>query len=130
MDLQDFTLTQIKELCRTLDLTPRELQDTDDYMVLTDDEADATARQYIEDSLWAFNTSFLMSHVKENITEECLDALKSQYEDSNAAIKELIEDFDHFVEDAISCDGRGHFISSYDGCETELDSGLYLYRLH
>ena len=38
-----------------------------------------------------------------------------------------IEDFDDFIDDAVSSDGRGHFISRYDGDENEQD-GYYIYR--
>jgi hypothetical protein len=43
----------------------------------------------------------------------------------------LIDDFDYFIEDAINCDGRGHFISSYDGEEVEYkykNQVYYIYR--
>ena len=32
----------------------------------------------------------------------------------------MIKDFDAFVEDAAACDGRGHFLSGYDGIEHEV----------
>lgn len=41
------------------------------------------------------------------------------------------EEADHFVEDAISSDGRGHFLSSWDGSEHEFTHGgrdWYAYR--
>ena len=34
------------------------------YMVLTDEEADEKVKEYIKDSVWAFNSSFLSSHSK------------------------------------------------------------------
>ena len=34
-------------------------------------------------------------------------------------LKRLIKDWDHFVQDAVSSDGRGHFLSGYDGAENE-----------
>jgi hypothetical protein len=51
--------------------------------------------------------------------------------DSNEAVKSLIKDFDHFVDDAVLSDGRGHFLSSYDGCEHEVNiknNYYYIYR--
>jgi hypothetical protein len=33
---------------------------------------------------------------------------------ANEAIIAMIKDFDHFVEDAVRCDGRGHFLAPYD----------------
>lgn len=126
----EMTYSQIKTLCKESGFSATELDLENDWRILTDSEADEAAKEYILDSVWAFNTSFLMAHVKENITEECLDALKEQYEDGNAAILELLKDVDHFVSDAIMCDGRGHFMSSYDGNEIELGGDLYAYRLN
>ena len=40
---------------------------------------------------------------------------------------------DEFVSSAISADGRGHFMSSYDGCENEETvegQTFYIYRLN
>jgi hypothetical protein len=52
-------------------------------------------------------------------------------EGANDAILALIEKtdggLDGFVEEAISADGRGHFLSSYDGNENH-ESGFYIYR--
>jgi hypothetical protein len=48
-------------------------------------------------------------------------------ESANPIIEALIEDMDHFVSDAISSDGRGHFISRYDGEENE-EGEFYIYR--
>jgi len=40
----------------------------------------------------------------------------------------IIEDMDSFVQDAISADGRGNFLSSYDGDEQEIKiDGEYFY---
>ena len=44
-----------------------------------------------------------------------------------ALIKKTDGGLDGFVEDAISADGRGHFLSSYDGDENE-ENGFYIYR--
>lgn len=49
-------------------------------------------------------------------------------ESANSLVKSLIVDLDHFVSDAISADGRGHFLSGYDGVEIELDGDFYAYR--
>ena len=40
---------------------------------------------------------------------------------------------DEFIEDAISADGRGHFLSSYDSEEVEIDiddETYFAYRLN
>jgi hypothetical protein len=52
-------------------------------------------------------------------------------EGANELVRALIEDMDAFIEDAIGADGRGHFLSSYDGNEEEIkinDEYFYAYR--
>lgn len=95
------------------------------YMILTDEEADQKVEDHIRDSLWAFNPQFLVSHTDVDIT--VIEKLQSLSEDSNEAIFLLIKDFDHFVDDAILSDGRGHFLASYDGVEEEY-SNYFIYR--
>jgi hypothetical protein len=91
-----------------------------EYAIAFSDEiADTAAKQYIEDSLWAFNAEFLAS--KTDMPVEIYKALQPQCEDSNDAITKLVEKtcgLDSFVESAIAADGRGHFMSSYDSEET------------
>ena len=102
-----------------------------EYKVLTDDEADEEVKEYIEQSVWAFNPSFLSAHAKDGIDEDVFKALSEKCEGSNEAVKSLIKDFDHFVDDAVLSDGRGHFLSSYDGCEHEVNikgNYYYIYR--
>ena len=50
-------------------------------------------------------------------------------ESANDTILALIDDLDEFVQDAISSDGRGHFLSSYDGEEVETEN-YYIYRIN
>lgn len=108
------------------------------YLVLTDEEADEKAREEITESLWAFNADFIISHTS---TYEDMDnyefqaavnslrkAQESACESLNPLVRALIEDMDDFVEDAIMSDGRGHFISRYDGEENE-ENGFYIYRV-
>ena len=95
------------------------------YLVLTDDEADKAVEDYIKDSVWAFNPSFLASHSEVN--EDIFKLLQDKCEDSNQVILNSIRDIDDFISDAIGCDGRGHFISSYDGEENELND-YFIYR--
>lgn len=109
-----------------------------EYLVLTDEEADEKAREEIEDSLWAFNSDFIIRHTS---TYEDMDtyefqaavkalrgAQESECENLNPLVRALIEDMDDFVEDAIMSDSRGHFISRYDGYENE-ENGFYIYRV-
>ena len=100
-----------------------------EYLVLTDEEADEKTEEYIKESVWAFNSSFLSSH--SDIDKEVFNLLSEKCEDSNDAILSMIKDFDHFVNDAISSDGRGHFLSSYDHSESDQEingTTYYIYR--
>ena len=107
-----------------------------EFLVLTDDEADEKAKEEIRQSLWAFNPEFILKHTKayENTTdyedEAIIEALKEVQgricEGANELVYALINDFGEFCEDAIDEDGRGHFLSYYDGKEYESDN-FYIY---
>lgn len=108
-----------------------------EFLVLTDDEADEKVKEEIRQSLWAFNPDFILRHTKayENTTDyedrAIIEALKEVQgkicEGANELVYALINDFDEFCEDAIDADGRGHFLSYYDGKEYESDN-FYIYR--
>lgn len=60
-----------------------------------------------------------------------LDYLKENYgeeEVANLVKKNNAIDVNKVVDEAISWDGRGHFLSGYDGEEIELPNGLFAYR--
>jgi hypothetical protein len=95
-----------------------------EYAVGTDSQADAACREYIEQSLWAFNPDFIIENC--GLPRELGELLKSyaieKCEGANDALLALVNkcgDFDRLVRMAISLDGRGHFLSSYDGEENE-----------
>jgi hypothetical protein len=100
-----------------------------EYLVLTDDEADERAADYIKDSLWAFNSSFLASYC--DMPEEMFKAVQDKCESSNDAVLQCVERADGglkgFIEEAVAADGRGHFMSSYDGEENE-EGDYFIYR--
>ncbi len=101
----------------------------DDYLVYTDDEADEAVYNYINDSICYFRSDFIAAHSE--VDQEVISKLQELHENSNEAIKSLIKDFDHFVNDAVLCDGRAHFLSSYDGEENEITVNgnvYYVYR--
>lgn len=110
--------------------------DNDDYYVLTNEEADEKATEYITDSLWAFNPSFLafMTDFDEEIFQAIAD--NGKCESNNDIIYNTIKKtcgIDDFVTAAIQTDGRGHFMSSYDGVENEetvQGQTFYIYRLN
>lgn len=102
-----------------------------EYLVLTDEEADARAADYIKDSLWAFNSSFLASYC--DLPEAMFKAVQDKCESSNDAVLQCVEradgGLDGFIEEAISADGRGHFLNTYDGNENE-EGGYFIYRVN
>jgi len=97
------------------------------YLVLEDDEADHRCREYIEESVWSFAPWFILNYVPEGVDEELISHIQEKAEDGNVVIKRLIIDFDEFVEDAISSNGRGSLLNHYDG--EEIESGeFFIYR--
>jgi hypothetical protein len=102
-----------------------------EYLVLTDEEAHERCVEHIKDTLWAFSASFIASHTRNGLSTECIKALEKMQgelcESALPIIEALIEDLDHFARDAMSSDGRGHFISSYDGKEFECGQ-YFVYR--
>lgn len=127
-------------LAKHLQITRQEakqLISNGDYTIYTDSEANEAAREYILDSVWAFKASFIIQHSSaldfDEASEQIVEAIQAQCENGNAAMLKLIDDIDDFVESAISADGRGHFLSFYDGEEIELfdsksNEYVYAYR--
>jgi len=103
-----------------------------EYLVLTDDEANEALKARIADDLWAFTPEFLETMTE--IDSEVFRVLQEKCESSNDAVRSLVDKtcgLDDFVEQAVAYDGRGHFLSGYDGCENEVSIGgetYYLYR--
>lgn len=83
------------------------------YLVYTDEEADEAVREYIEETVWAFTPSFLSAHT--GVDKVTINQIQNTQLDSpNEVLTAMIKDFDHFVEDAVRCDGRGLFLAQYD----------------
>ena len=105
-----------------------------EYLVLTDEEADDEARENILRDLWAFRADFLLGHLPEGMTTEALQAIQEKLcEAATEPIRAMIKDLDHFVDDAIAADGRGHFLAGYDGEEAEVEidgTDFYVYRVN
>ena len=108
-----------------------ELDNGEEYLVLTDQEADEYATDEIENMLWAFNADFLASYT--GLHKAVFGALAGGYENSNEAIMALINNagsMDDFVQECIDADGRGQFVANYDGEEIELENDYYAYRVN
>jgi hypothetical protein len=110
-----------------------------DYVVLTDSEADEKSEEYIKEALWAFNSSFLSSVT--GFDESIFEAIQAndKCEGNNNAILQLVGDnLDDLISQAISSDGRGHFLNTYDGNEEEFNCKdytgeneyLFIYRMN
>lgn len=105
--------------------------DCNEYLVLTEEEANQQTKEYIEDSLWAFDAGFILYACDFNNTEDVSRSLRKMQEDScegcNDFIRALVDGtcgIDKFVNQAIIADGRGNFLSPYDGKEVEQDEYL------
>lgn len=112
--------------------------DGGEYTVGTDQEADEAAAESIRSSLWAFKASFILCECGLPLElEEAIQSMQEQQcESCNDAIEALVEKcckngVTEFTESAISADGRGRFLSSYDGEENEETvegTAFYIYR--
>ena len=107
-----------------------------EYAIGSDEEGDKAINQYIQDSVWTFRPEFIASHTKAGATNgmiKAIKALQESCEDCNEDLKSLIENLDNFIEDAVSADGRGMFLSPYDSEEQEIKIDgeyFYAYRLN
>ena len=97
-----------------------------DYAVAdTDEDADKAARDYIEGSLWDFDSDFIARFVTKSADRDklarALQIVQAKLcEDANDLVSVLVADrMDDFVQEATSADGRGHFLSPYDGVERD-----------
>lgn len=115
-----------------------ELPDGSEYLVLTDEEANDMADEAVKELLWAFNANFILSTCGLNTNQTVAKSLQRMQEEAcescNDFILALIEGtcgLDEFTQEAIYEDGRGHFLSTYDGEEHEINIGsetYYIYR--
>ena len=125
VEVDDLTVTKYDE--NNFEIGEKE------YMILTEEEAQEKAKEYILDSIWAFNADFIIEHSKvldfDDASQSIIKAIQAQCESGNEAMKKLIDDIDTFIEDAINADGRGHFMNSYDGNEAQ-DGEYFIYRIN
>lgn len=101
-----------------------------EYAIASDeDEANEACKEYIKETIWAFNADFLANHI-ESLEAYDIERLRGdRCEDANEALRKLVDDFDLLCEDAISSDGSGHFLSSYDGECLEVGD-FHLFRIN
>ena len=112
-----------------------------EYLVLTEAEADKMVEEKILDDVWAFKPEFVVSHLKIDLPAHRYDRFvkvikkvqEDLCEDANDLLRPLLKDEKEFVEDAVSADGRGHFLSGYDGEDNDVRVDgvtLYVYRVN
>ena len=92
---------------------------SEEYLVLTDLEAtERIAEDIRNETLCYFNASFICQYT--NLPENIIELIQkyANADDAQEAFLSLVGDkFDDLVEEAISADGRGHYLSGYDGSE-------------
>ena len=98
-----------------------------EYLVLNNKESQTRCEEDIKQSIWAFNSSFLSFHT--GINEDIIKSVQEHCESSNDMLLNSIKDIEKFINEAIASDGKGHFISYYDGYEHE-ENNLFIYRLN
>ena len=106
-----------------------------EYAIGTDEECDKAAADNIRESVWAFTGWFIADHAPEGLTAEDIDSLRGdKCESANDALIALInagEGMESFIDGATSTDGRGHFLSHYDGEELEdNNANHFAYRIN
>lgn len=127
----------IRALCAHLDCEPSDLTEgkhdhyglavfamgSQEYAIGEDAACDKAVRANIEESIWAFNADFILSEC--GLPSELEDGVKAwqekECEGCNDELLRMVNRLagDSFFDHAISADGRGHFMSSYDGEENE-----------
>lgn len=123
---QEIKLSTIRDWCKQTGNSARDLN-FDDWTFYTDEEAHEALVGYIQDSCCYFRKDFLASCTE--LPEEVFHQL-ALADDAESVWKLIGKTCGHeyFVEQAELADGRGHFLSSYDGEELELCGGLFAYR--
>ncbi len=105
-----------------------------EYIIGTEAQVELLLREEIRESVWAFTPAFLASFCA--LPEKVFTRLQESCEDSNSAVLALIEksgSFEDFVQLASATDGRGHFLSPYDGQEHKTvyeGQEFFIYRIN
>lgn len=111
----------------------------EEYLVLTDEEADKACYEYIKNNLWVFNSKFISYYIEafDSLEQkdfyeaiQTLEQIREKLcESSNAVFLSLVgNQLDRLIADAIASDGRGHFLATYDGEENE-EGEYFIYQI-
>lgn len=105
-----------------------------EWVVFSDRDADRSVYEFIKESLWSFRPKFISEMTGYDNDEVITLLTENEFEDGK--LIEIVEHscgLDNFVNEAIKADGRGHFLSTYDGQETEIRVNgeyYYVYRVN
>ena len=148
MTIEPRTQALIQHLCFTYSIATEDFEpdsicdgycetalnyESEEYLVLDDDEREAAISEYIKETLWAFNADFLQAYTPDGVDANTIRIIQEKYEDGNEALWRLCgfdndEDFASFVSNCVSADGYGHFLNRHDGNEDEqVVDGEYFY---
>jgi hypothetical protein len=137
------TAAVVRALCEHLDCGPEDIDlasydhyglpvyiiGREEYAIGSDSEAAEAVVENIKDSIWAFNADFLARFT--DLPVEMFQMAQKLCEAANDGFLKCVERADGglaaFVSEAVSEDGRGHFLSSYNG-EEEESGEFYIYR--
>lgn len=109
-----------------------EFAEHDDFIVLDDVTKEEFTIERASQSLWAFNTTFIMNHLKTEVVADLSEYDRQELrksieqiqgslcESANGLIKGLTE-WKEMIENAIDIDGYGHFLNGYDFSENEFE---------
>lgn len=116
--------------------------DGNEYAVGTDKQATKAALEAAYQSLWAFRSSYIISHLNisgraADVAEKALEKMQGELSEDAGPIIELLlgSKLKRFLRDAVDTDGRGHFLNGWDSEEYDSDdipglpSGKYAYRI-
>lgn len=98
-----------------------------EYVLYSDADADAACRDSILESLAYFRPGFLDAHA--DIGTDAIEAIQAK--EDHEAMRRLLERLgvlEDVINDAISSDGRGHFLAGYDSEEIDLSAHWFIYR--
>jgi hypothetical protein len=134
-------MTKIEALAKYLECEASELSESsydeniiehgsDEYLILTDEQADMRAYNESEELLWAFNLEYLSEYVGFDAT--VLQPVQEKLcEGFNPIVSALLGTRKReCIQDSIDTDGRGHTLSGYDYEELELEGDYYAYRIN
>src|SRR5574337_1128161 len=99
--MENVEISKLKALAKFLECDVEDINETSycfeygkqEYLVLTDEEADEKTKEYILDTAWAFNKSFLDCHSEaiSGFDEKTFSVIQKLCESSNKAILAMID---------------------------------------